>query len=344
MFSYPKLLKDLISKEDDVQVVDALYIAEKQYAGTYSDMSHSVEKNVIDELTNTPWRQVVKDRFFDTNPWLYKIISDPGRAQFLDLLRLPERGTYLDVGSGWGQVTIPLAKKGFGVAFDLTRNRLEILRRIAKQEGASVGCLQGNFITFPLRENIFDLIVFNGSLEWIGSGRDEDETIWDSQFKALNKAAKLLKSDGIVYVGIENSIGVKYLMGTNDDHTGISHLMYMSEKEAEKKHFDKHENKLAAKTWSLQEYYKLFDEAGLEPIKVYGCFPDYKTIRLMIELEEVNQYFRENEYNISEYDGSNGEAIGYRIELSQLYSTLALNDNAHYFCPSFGFVLKRKKG
>ncbi|MFD0716759.1 class I SAM-dependent methyltransferase [Paenibacillus sp. GCM10027626] len=342
MLKREELFKKLVTAGSEVDQLDTLFLVEQAYSGHYADMSSSDEKSMIDRLKKKNWREVVKDDFFQNSPWLYKIITDPGRAQFLDILPIPDDGVYLDVGSGWGQITIPLARRGLGVAFDLTRNRLDILKEIAHQESVDLGFIQGNFTTFPFQDQVFDLVVFNGSLEWIGAGKEVTETIKSCQITALRKAEKILKPGGIVYIGIENSLGAKYIQGVKDDHTGIPHLTYLSEYEADKKFQLNNEKSLPSKTWSLEEYYEMFEIANLEVEKVYGCFPDYKLIRMMIDLEEVNDYFTNHLHDIEEYDGSDGGQIVLSLELKELYKTLAKNKIAHHFCPSYGFVLRKK--
>jgi SAM-dependent methyltransferase len=335
-------LLDFVADLAAVKVIEQDFIVETEYAGTYADLTAESEIRIIEALKQRPWKKVVDDFFFRQNPWLYRIITDPGRSLFLELLPLKRKGVYFDIGSGWGQVTIPLAKIGYSVAVDLTYNRLEILRQIALQENVSIGYVQGNFLTFPFRDSIADLIVFNGSLEWIGSGRPSEVTIRECQLEALKKARQMLKPDGIVYIGIENSLGAKYLGGVKDDHTGIPHLMYLSEEEANARFTAMTSGRLPAKTWSLQEYYDMFAESGLEPIVTYGCFPDYKLIRLMINIEEIDDFFLSNTYSVTEHDGTDGSPLSDSPRLHALYTQAARNRIAAYLCPSYAFVLKKK--
>jgi len=337
-----QLIQNLISSSDSVTILTDGSAIENKYLGDYADISQQKEQTIIKEMENKPWKKVVEDHFYTAHNWLYRIIMDPGRTQFLDILNYKENGKYLDVGSGWGQVSIPLARKGEMVSLDLTKNRLDILGNIAKQEGVDLHRIQGNFLTFPFRSDLFDLIIFNGSLEWIGSGREEETTIRSKQLEALCKAEKLLSDEGLIYIGIENSMGAKYLMGTKDDHTGIKHIMYLSEQTANQKNKSEKQQILAAKTWSLSEYYELFEEANLEVVKTYACFPDYKLIRQMIDIKNVNEFILSKDWAVEEYDGSNGKSISLNKELKELYKILAANHILQYFCPSYAFVLKRK--
>ncbi|WP_141336727.1 class I SAM-dependent methyltransferase [Paenibacillus sp. tmac-D7] len=341
MYDLSNLLK-IVTNEELVIAKSPDFLLERQYYGTYADIPVEEELYLMEALKNRKWKEVVKDLFFEKSPWLYKIITDSGRAQFLNLLSIKKGGTFLDVGSGWGQVTIPLAIMGNSIAFDLTENRLEILRLIAVQEGKEVGCIQGNFLTFPFKSGTFDLVVFNGSLEWMASSRKNDESIHSVQMAALKKAYEILNQDGQVYIGIENSIGAKYLLGAEDDHTSIAQLTYLNEDAAENKHQSIAGRMLPAKTWSFNEYMKMFSEAGFSLEKAYGCYPDYKLIRLMIEVDEIDQYILKNRRFVEEYIGSNGELFHFNEELSNLYYSFAVNGISKFICPSYGFILRKR--
>ncbi len=335
------LLQSIILETGKVFSISQNFFVESGYSGTYADLDSQEELELIKELEKYPWREVVREKFSKKSPWLYQVIVDLGRFAFLDLINFKHNGTYLDIGSGWGQVAIPLSKMGNVVALDLTINRLKILEKIACQEQCILHYVQGNFLTFPFKQNVFDLIVFNGSLEWIALGREKNETIREIQIEALRKAGKLLAEDGIIYIGIENSIGLKYLLGTPDDHTGVSHLNFLSEKQAQEKYIEFKEGQLPAKTWTLNEYRDMFKEANLKEIKVFGCFPDYKIIRNMIDLKIINHTLRKQGLLYPEHQGTDGSYIGLDDEIDALYKRLAENEIAQYFCPSYGFILKR---
>jgi SAM-dependent methyltransferase len=336
------LLESIINQTEKIHIIDHTHIMEKDYAGNYADVNNLEELDLIDKLANNPWHDVVRDRFAEKSPWLYQVIVDLGRAAFLDLINIKQGGTYLDVGSGWGQVAIPLSKIGNVVALDLTINRLKILERIALQEESILNYVQGNFLTFPFKSSVFDFIIFNGSLEWIALGRKKEETVREIQVRALRKARDLLKEDGKIYIGIENSLGLKYLLGAPDDHTGIAYFNFLSESQAEEKYISSNKvGRLPAKTWSLGEYKEMICEAGLVIERIYGCFPDYKIIRMMIDLREINQILKKQGLLYPEHQGVDGSNIGFTDEMDALYRRLAENGIAQYFCPSYGFCLKK---
>jgi len=309
--------------------------------GDYTDIGTQGENEIVEALKATPWEDVVAQRFAAQNPWLYKIITDRGRSLFLDFLPLHKGGHFLDVGSGWGQVALPLARIGHAFCLDVSLGRLDILRQIARQENAKLYYACGNYRTFPFAEQQFDLVIFNGSLEWIALG-NPTISIREAQATALAKTLRLLKPGGIVYVGIENAMGLKYLLGAPDDHTGIPHLTFLDEPEAAALCAKVQGGQpLRAKTWSLNEYQALIEGAGLEILEIYGCFPDYKLIRSMVPLPAVNSFLAETGLPYPEHSGTDGAELSFNHLLGPIYRLLAKNGVAQHFCPSCAVIAKK---
>jgi SAM-dependent methyltransferase len=255
-------------------------------------------------------------------------------------LELGRDATCLDVGSGWGQLCIPLAQWGSRVvALDLTLDRLRILRGIARQEGAAITYAKGNILSFPFRAGTFDLILFNGTLEWVGTGRASGRTIRQCQVAALQNAADAAKIGGLIYVGIENSVGLKYLMGARDDHTSLVNYSFRSESEAESILRGLGGDRPPAKTWGLNQLKRLAGDAGLGVKSVFGCFPDYKLPRHLVPLDEVNQFLLKWEMDWEEHHGDKGEPFADQNAIRSAYRQLADNGIAQWFCPSYVMIM-----
>lgn len=316
------------------------FYVEKDSQGHYQDVSSEEELVILSELKTTAWQSVVATHFANSRPWLYKIIVDQGRSVFLDVLQIRDGGKYLDIGSGWGQVTIPLSRRGDVFCLDQTTARLNILREIARQERASLNYICGNFLSFPFRHEQFDLVILNGSLEYMGVGT-KGAPIYDVQNKALEKVHTLLKPGGVVYIGIENALGLKYLFGAPDDHTGIKHSSYLNEPEAVEMAKKTSNVDLRIKTWSLAEYQQMLSSVGFVIEQTYGCFPDYKIIREMIPLEHVDTFVCTKEIPV-EHSGVDGSVLPENDSIASVYKLLAKNKIAQYFCPSYAFIGRKQ--
>ncbi len=316
-----------LSTMNGIERVDGDIYCHVQHQGKYTDVGSKEEADLLRELQRQPWRDIVRQRFAERQNWLYRIITEPSRTRMLDELELPEGGHFLDVGSGWGQLTVPLARRGDVYALDQTVSRLKILREIARQEGVEPHYLCGDIRTLPLRPGFFDLIVFNGSFEYTNIGCTG--TDFDSHLQVLRRVRRALAPDGRVYIGIENAVGLKYILGAPDDHTNKKGFTYRLDRE----------NGTAARTWPLDQYLRLFKQAGLVVETAYACFPDYKLISRMVPLEELNEFLLIHGLPCAEHSGVNGAALGLDTELRSLYENFARMGIAQHFAPSFGFVL-----
>lgn len=325
-------LTDALSSMDDFQLVDGDILCHGASEGSYTDIGSTEEREILAELMREPWRDVVNRRFGARLPWLHRIILDPARTRMLDVLDLPPGGRFLDIGSGWGQLTIPLARRGEVYAIDQTVGRLRILREIARQEACRVNFIRGDIRSLPLREDFFDVIILNGVLEYTNLGHAAGD--YAAHLTTLRRVCSALTPRGSVYIGIENATGLKYLLGAPDDHTGRKDFTYLLDRE----------EGAAARTWALDQYLQLFEEAGLELSRAYACFPDYKLIEHMVDLEVVDAFLLERGLPAHEHSGVDGAPLDLDDRLDPLYRNLARMKLARYFVPSFGFVLERAGG
>jgi SAM-dependent methyltransferase len=130
------------------------------------------------------------------------------RADFHFLLPLSEDATILDLGSGYGNVTMPLARyyKKI-VAADASRPLLEFSSFRAQAEGLKnieyVHIDPLEHCNLPFQPKSFDAIMLNGVLEWVGAGTTEGDP-QELQEKLLTHLQALLKDDGFLYIAIEN--------------------------------------------------------------------------------------------------------------------------------------------
>ncbi len=325
------ITSNAIDNFDGLRVVEDGILCHVEHQGAYTDIGFQEETQLLEQLRSLPWRVVVEKQYAQDSPWLHRIITSRSRSRMLEKLDVPAGGQFLDVGSGWGQITIPLAQRGNAHALDLTVRRLRILKEIARQESTSPSLYCGNILTFPFRDDFFDLIVVNGMLEYVGIGRDESDR--DSHLAALSRLCSMLRPDGTLYIGIENATGLKYLLGAPDDHTGRSHFTYLKGRQ----------DGVDARTWGLDEYYQLFDEAGLVPRQSFACFPDYKLIEHMVDLREIDDFLISRGLPAPEHSGVDGALLGRDGTFASLYRILARLGVSRYFAPSFGFILKPQR-
>lgn len=316
-----------------------LFVSEKD--SYYRDTTESEVRRIIGEIERgDQWRDVVAHHFKDSNPWLFDIITHPNRDLFFQQFPPAIGSKVLDIGSGWGQIALPLARKHEVCALEPTPERMSFIQAVAKQENLST---QMNFVNADYMQvsfqTRFDLIACIGVLEWVGVF-SSDPAPEVAQAKFLKKIRTELSDKGKCVIGIENRLGLKYIMGAPDDHISTSDVAVFDVKLAKEKWFKKTGLPLRSFTYTMAEYRALLTEAGFDEVHFFAAFPDYKLPQEIINIdtpEEINRFFLDDLY-IEEHNGANGTRLDNQVEIKSHYKSLASMGIAHYFAPSFFIV------
>ena len=318
---------------DDGRIIKATYCS-----GHYADLPDAAELELLQFLAENPWREGLRKRLVD-NPWLASIITDPRRPAALLRVPLSPGSRVLDVGAGWGQLSIPLAHRGHQVvAFDQTPNRLRLVDAIARQEGVSCDLVCGDIETAPLRQGSFDLIILNGVLEWTVRDRVTDASPDMHQVVVLEKCRSLLAPGGRIFLAIENALGLKYLMGSREDHCGQPWIGLMEDNEAHAAWQAIGASGIKARIHDLEGYRLLFARAGLSEQAAWGCFPDYKLPSHVIPLDMIDRFLI-SDAAWDEHHGDNGMPISPIWPLRATYKRFARLNCAASVAPSYAFLL-----
>ena len=183
----------------------------------------------------------------------------------------------------------------------------------------------------------FDLILCIGVLEWVGCFRKAIDPI-AQQRTFLKKIKSDLKDGGRVIIGIENRVGLKYLLGVPDDHTGLSLVSCMRSDMAKKLHEEQTGEELKCFTYTMREYEEMLVEAGFTQCLFFAAFPDYKLPEKIFPVHgkqcSLNEYLSDGN-RIIEHNGRDGCPLTEQDKLNSIYSTLASKKVAHNFAPSF---------
>jgi len=310
----------------------------------YRDTAAEQLWSIVAEIQKgRPWQDVVTDRYAQNNPWLYRIITSPARDLFLRQHPPAPGSQVLDVGAGWGQIALSLARRGTTMvtALEPTPERIAFIQAAATQERLvdQLHFVQADFqdINFG---SAFDLICCIGVLEWVPKFRPGEPRVVQLDF--LRHVRSALRPGGKCYLGIENRLGLKYLLGSRDDHTGQSNVSVLDAGLASAKHHALTGQPLRAFTYTHAEYQALFREAGFVEIETHAAFPDYKLPQLILPCEPSAAF---NKALIAqtippEHDGVDGHTLPHSEEYISHYHSLAAMEQAQLFCPSFFFVLQ----
>ena len=184
----------------------------------------------------------------------------PLRNFLLEWLPIGQGDSVLEIGCGLGALTGTLLNTGAQVeAVEISPRRAQICalrNRDANNLTIRVGNL--NAMTFNKK---FDFVVLVGVLEYAARFTRTKNPYEDF----LNKCKSFLKADGSLVLAIENRLGLEYLSGKLEDHTG--------------RLFDGITDYPAAtgiKTFSRLELKNMLASCGFVDQKFFYPYPDYK--------------------------------------------------------------------
>jgi SAM-dependent methyltransferase len=137
----------------------------------------------------------------------------------LTLSSLPRRARVLEVGAGTGQLTVPLAERGYRVtAVELGEHLADRLRRnVREYDNVAVVC--GRFEDTSLPERSFDLVVAATAFHWL------DRHI------AYDRAATLLKPSGALGLISNIHLGADqgYFAASEDVYARVAPQVFLSD-------------------------------------------------------------------------------------------------------------------
>ncbi|MGC1183557.1 MAG: class I SAM-dependent methyltransferase, partial [Candidatus Dormiibacterota bacterium] len=197
--------------------------------------------------------------------WPEQYHLTPARANFLRAMKLDAEMAVLDIGAGCGALSRYLGENCRLVdAIEPVLERARVARARTR-DLPNVEVFVGSLADIPA-ETTYDLIVVAGVLEYVGLGAPDA-----SPYRSLLAAcASRLSPGGTLLVAIENSLGVKYLVGAPEDHSG--------------RPFDSLEGYpegSPARTFPRSTLTRWLIEVGLRPTFL-SAFPDYKLTRTLL--------------------------------------------------------------
>jgi cyclopropane fatty-acyl-phospholipid synthase-like methyltransferase len=232
-----------------------------------SDYADGAEDMVAMLLEHAQDRGPLSDELtMAARTWPERYHLDRGRANVIRALRLPADAAVLEIGCGTGAVTSHLSRVCGAV------DAVEPMP--ARARGASartrdrdnVEVFVGTIDDVPAAP-AYDLVVVVGVLEYVAAGGNDDA----DYVRFLRAAHERLRPGGSLVLAIENQLGVKYLCGAPEDHTGIA--------------WDGVNGYPAggvARTFTRARLLRLLAAAGFVGADVLTAFPDYKLTRAVM--------------------------------------------------------------
>lgn len=115
----------------------------------------------------------------------------------------------IDLGCGTGWFSVRLQEFGEVTAIDLSERHM----REAKEQYPSINFIYGDFFTYPLEKNTFDLVVSQQVIAHV-----------PDQKKYIQIASDLLKPNGWLILSTNNKFVMDRLGEKYDDHKNLGHI------------------------------------------------------------------------------------------------------------------------
>lgn len=204
--------------------------------------------------------------------WVEEYHTHPARANVLRAFDIPADARVLEIGAGCGPITRYLGETAAVVdSVEPVLPRARVARERTR-DLPNVQVFAGNFEDVP-EEPAYDVVVIVGVLEYVAAGAADDAPY----LAFLGEARRRLRPGGSLLLAIENKLGVKYLTGTGEDHSG--------------RIFDSVEDYprgAPARTFSATALCNLVERAGFSP-SLLGAFPDYKNTRVVFDPDRLGE-------------------------------------------------------
>lgn len=246
----------------------------------------------------------LKTHLKENHPSIYRYVSGRNRSDWRFLLSNLDGENCLDLGCGWGNISVSLSttfKNVYSVDSDL--RKLKLLKICAeKKQIENIYAVNTDFLRLPFAGNFFDAVIMIGTLEWIP----------ESQDSVLKTIANLLKNKGQLLIGIENRFGYLYFLGKKDEHSLLRWNTLLPQV------FSRLLSVLLRRKYALThsylKYKSMLKNAGFKKIKFFSPIPDYRFPRFIVPLDSATGY--ENLLNIKTKVGRRntiGRQINYHI-------------------------------
>ncbi len=258
-------------------------------------MMQAIVETAAREGSAKAFENALKDKTDDWQRYFLHYATDETRAAWQFLLHLPANAAALDMGCGWGNLSISLARNFATVyAMDLVPERAVISSLRAREAGLhNVRALAGgNTDHLPFPDASLDAVIFNGVLEWVPTSFPHIHDPREAQVRVLREAVRVLKPGGQLYIGIENRLGFLYFLGRPDEHSKLRFATLLPRWLANRYSLAKRKQPYRTYTYSWRGYLKLLREAGLADARFYCPFPEYREFSELIPLDRPQDLAR----------------------------------------------------
>lgn len=305
-----------VSNSFKIGKVKVVIQGDKNKSPEYSD--GDVENEILDifkqGLSDADRRRILND-----NPsWPIRYHLAYERGNIINWYNFKDGARILEIGSGCGAVTEALVKnKNIKVVANELSERRATINAHRNKQCENLEIVIGNLQEYKPKEK-FDYVVCIGVLEYAGTFINADKPY--NEF--INLLKSFLKPNGVILLAIENKLGLKYLSGAREDHTGgffdgINNYPQTSP---------------VVRTFGRDELTAILNSSNLSVNKFYYPFPDYKLPKVVYSDDYLPNSDKVNipkgmvpapNYDQSREFLFNEQLFAYAIENNNLFGQMA---------------------
>ncbi|MDH3377178.1 MAG: class I SAM-dependent methyltransferase [Gammaproteobacteria bacterium] len=251
------------------------------------------------------------------------------RANLLRVFETPHLDSVLELGCGCGALSRFFGENGVNVdAVEGSLRRAQIAAsRCRDLPTVSVVC--GNFNDLDLPEHSYGAVFLVGVLEYAARFLPDATSSEQAVSTILRHALSSIKDDGIVVVAIENRVGLKYLLGSSEDHYAQPYVGVHN--------YPRH---AGIKTFTRCEWENLLTPLDVTHRWCYP-FPDYKLPELVLS----QNYLDSNRFAFTDIESLNSRDYGGILapghDEAALWEGLHQNNDVGTYANSFLLILAR---
>lgn len=213
---------------------------------------------IVKEKDATEYNAVIKE----SKDWAIMYHLSELRQNIIESVPIQKSDSVLEIGSGCGAVTGALADKARKVTCVELSKKRSMINAYRNKDKENIEIKVGNFETVEAHlEEKYDVITLIGVFEYAQSYINSPNPFEDF----LKMIEGHLSEQGMIAVAIENKYGLKYWAGCREDHvrTFFAGL-------------EGYPGTNRARTFSKGKLEELFLNIGMEKVKFYYPYPDYK--------------------------------------------------------------------
>ncbi|MBU1012533.1 MAG: class I SAM-dependent methyltransferase [Bacteroidetes bacterium] len=279
-------LRDMLMSKFDYY--NAIY-HQSSTEGYWSNFSQKDQETLFLSLETKSTKEAIEENFSQ----YYNMIFDQTRAVGLQLLEIQKNEIGIDYGCMWGNLMLVAARQCKAMlGVDQTIDSLKFLKkRIEEEKINNCYLLNANLRNGLNIEGVFDFSIVNGVLEWIP--QQEAVDLKDhfkkkrikfvtpetnprlEQLAFLKNVNKTLKSNGRLYLAIENRYDYKHFLWKRDPHSNLYFTTILPRFFANIISNIWYGRPYVNYIYSIKELKKLLSEAGFDRYKFSVAFPDY---------------------------------------------------------------------